>query len=154
MEILWQQIKNEYSYLLGELRHTESCCQNLADSSISTWFMKLDWKKKVARSCSYLYMKRNPVVLIYLCPWSPPWAQVYGAYVGFNLGDFSQLTALVEHFFFFAFLGLHPRHMEVPRLEVKWDGSCQPMPQSQQCRTPATSETYTTVYGNTGSLTH
>lgn len=36
------KLKNEYSYLLGELRQTESHCQTLGDISISTRFMKLD----------------------------------------------------------------------------------------------------------------
>ena len=33
-------------------------------------------------------------------------------------------------------------------------GSCQPMPQPQQCQNRATSATYTIAHGNSGSLTH
>ena len=32
------------------------------------------------------------------------------------------------------FLGLHPRYVEVPRLEVKLSCSCRPTPQPQQRR--------------------
>ena len=42
-------------------------------------------------------------------------------------------------FFFFVSLGLHPRHMEVPRLGVE-----------SELKLPA----YTTAHGNAGSLTH
>jgi len=45
-------------------------------------------------------------------------------------------------------------HMAVSRLGVQSDQSysCQPTPQPQQCRIQATSGTYTTAHGNTGSL--
>ena len=56
----------------------------------------------------------------------------------------------------FFFLGPHPRHMEVPRPGVDQNQSCncRPIPQPQQCRIRASSVTYTTAYGNAGSLTH
>ena len=44
--------------------------------------------------------------------------------------------------------------MEVPRLGVKWSCSCWPMPHPQQNGIQATSAAYTTVHGNTRSLTH
>ena len=57
--------------------------------------------------------------------------------------------------FFLPFcLGLHPQHMEVPRLGVNRSCSCQPTPQSQQCRIQAVSTTYTTTHGNARSLIH
>ena len=55
--------------------------------------------------------------------------------------------------FFLFFSGLHPRHMEVPRLGFNWSYSCQPTPQLQQCQIRATSVAYTTVHGNARSLT-
>ena len=55
--------------------------------------------------------------------------------------------------FFLAFLGLHSRHMEVPRLEPNQSCSCQPTPQPKQRRTQAASATFTTAHGNPGSLT-
>ena len=53
-----------------------------------------------------------------------------------------------------SFLGLHPQHMEVPRLEVKSELCRQPTPEPQQHGIPAMSATYTTAHGKTGSLTH
>ena len=53
---------------------------------------------------------------------------------------------------FFVFLGLHPQHMEVPRQEVKSEGSQWPTPQPQQLGIRATSATYTTAQSNAGSL--
>ena len=57
-------------------------------------------------------------------------------------------------FFFFCFLGLHSRHVEVPRLGVNRSYSGQPMPQPQQHQIQATSSTHTTAHCNAGSLTH
>ena len=54
--------------------------------------------------------------------------------------------------FFLVFLGPHLGHMEVPR--SNGSRSCWPTPQSQQCRIRAGSSTYTTAWGNAGSLTH
>ena len=54
----------------------------------------------------------------------------------------------------FVFFRLHSRHMEVPRLGVEPELSCQPTPKPQQCGFWASSVTYTTVHGNTRSLTH
>ena len=54
--------------------------------------------------------------------------------------------------FFFSFLGLHLRHVEVPRLNQSH--SCQPMSQPQQCQIQTMSSTYSTAYSNAGSLTH
>ena len=56
-------------------------------------------------------------------------------------------------FCFLLLLGLHMRHMEVPRLRVELD-SCRPMPQPRQLGIQAVSVTYTTAHGNAGSLTH
>ena len=44
------------------------------------------------------------------------------------------------------------QHMEDPRLEAESSYSCQPQPQPLQIQ--ASSVTYTTAHGNTGSLTH
>ena len=61
-------------------------------------------------------------------------------------------------FFFFCFLGLHLRHMEVPRLDAgnscQSCCSCQPTPQPQQLWIWAASVTYTTDHGSAGSPTH
>ena len=57
-------------------------------------------------------------------------------------------------FFFFVFLGLHPQHMEVPRQGVKSDLWLPAYATAQQLGMGATSATYTTAHGNTGSLTH
>jgi len=59
------------------------------------------------------------------------------------------LSFLGSFFFFFGlfvFLGLHPQHMEVPRLGVESE------PQQHQIQ--AESVTYTTAQGNTTFLTH
>ena len=55
---------------------------------------------------------------------------------------------------FFVFLGLHPWHMEVPRLGVNRNCSCWPTPQPQQLGIQATSETHTTTHSKAGSPTH
>ena len=52
------------------------------------------------------------------------------------------------HFSFFVFLGLHPQHMEVPRLGVQSE------PQPQQHQIQAMSVTCAIAHGNAGSLTH
>ena len=57
-------------------------------------------------------------------------------------------------FFYFIFLGQHPRHMEVPRLGSNWGYSCPPTPQPQQHRCRGASVTYTTAHSNARSLTH
>ena len=49
--------------------------------------------------------------------------------------------------FCFVFLGLHLRHMEVPRPGSNQSCS-QPMPQPQQCQIRAANVTYTTAHGN------
>ena len=54
----------------------------------------------------------------------------------------------------FFFVCPHLGHMEVPRLGVKSELSCCPMPQPQQHSIRAVSTTYTAAHGNTGSLTH
>ena len=63
---------------------------------------------------------------------------------------------LHDYFFSFSFSGLHPWHMEIPRpgveSELQW--SCWSTPQPQQHRIWTTSATYTTAYGNVGTLTH
>ena len=57
-------------------------------------------------------------------------------------------------FFFFAILGPHLQHMEVPGYGTNWSCSCQPTPQPQQHQIQTMSAMYTTAYGNAGSLTH
>ena len=53
------------------------------------------------------------------------------------------------------FLGLHPKHLEVPRLDVESELWPLPAPQPQQCQIRVASLTYTTAHGNNaGSLTH
>ena len=61
-----------------------------------------------------------------------------------------------ERFFFafFFFLGLHPRHMEVPSLGVKSELQLRPTPQPQQHQIWATPVTHTTAHGNARSLTY
>ena len=49
------------------------------------------------------------------------------------------------------FLGLHPRHMEVPRLGVELELH---LPRPQQHQTWTMFGTYITAHGNAGSLTH
>ena len=68
--------------------------------------------------------------------------------------EYSLLGFCCIFFPFFAFLGLHPRHMEVPRLGLNQSCSRQPMPQWQQCGIQGATVTYTTAHSNAGSLTH
>ena len=56
-------------------------------------------------------------------------------------------------FCFFAFGGLHPWHMEIPRLGVQ-RCSHRPTLQPQQHLIQAVLATYTTAHDNAGSLTH
>ena len=59
--------------------------------------------------------------------------------------------------FFFLFsvlLGPHLKHKKFPGWGSHWSYSCRPMPQPQQLGIRATSASYTTAHGNTGSLTH
>ena len=55
-------------------------------------------------------------------------------------------------FFFFFFLGLHPQHMEIPRLGGNW--SCSRWPTPQQRQIWATSVTNTRAHGIARSLMH
>ena len=77
-----------------------------------------------------------------------------------KLGERHQITALLImrkigiFYLIFVFLGLHPWHMEVPRLGVQSDCSCWPTPLPQQHEIQAKSATYTATHGNTRSLTH
>ena len=71
-----------------------------------------------------------------------------------NIGKTFFITLNHFFFFFFGFLGLHPRHVEVPRLGSNQSYSCQCTPQPQQHRIQAVSATYTTAHGNAGSSTH
>ena len=59
----------------------------------------------------------------------------------YTMGSLTRFTTreLSRLFFFFVFLGLHPWHVELPRLEVK-----------SELQLLA----YTTAHGNAGSLTH
>ena len=54
--------------------------------------------------------------------------------------------------FLFVFLGPFQQHMEVPRLGS--NQSCSRSPAPQQLGIQATSATYTTAHGSTGSLPH
>ena len=69
------------------------------------------------------------------------------------------VLGLLEFFFFFfsglfVFLGLHLRHMKVPRLGLNPSYSLLPTPELQQLGIQAAPVTYTTAQGNTISLTH
>ena len=77
--------------------------------------------------------------------------------VGFSYVAFYYAEVVSFYFYFlflFGFLGLHPRHMEIPRLVVEWSCSHQPTPQPQQHRIWAASVTYTTAHCNSRSITH
>ena len=54
--------------------------------------------------------------------------------------------------FYFCFLGLHQRHMEVPRLGVEWE--LQLLATAAATWDQASSLNYITAHSNTGSLTH
>ena len=56
--------------------------------------------------------------------------------------------------FAFGFLGLHLRHMEVLRLEVKLELQLPPYVTATVMRDPAMSVTYSAACGNIRSLTH
>ena len=58
------------------------------------------------------------------------------------------------HIKYIGFLGLHPWHMEIPRLGLNRSYNSQPTPQTQQRGIQATSAMYTTAHSNHGSLTH
>ena len=73
---------------------------------------------------------------------------IYTGFLNLNVVVF----LFIYLFIYFGFLGPHPWHMEVPRLN--WICSWQDTPQPQQCRIPAVSVTYTTTHGNARSLTH
>ena len=71
---------------------------------------------------------------------------------------FSQCTEMKLIFFvcvcLFVFLGLHPWHMEVPRLGVKSELQLPAYTTAtQQRQIQATSVSYTTAHGNAKSLT-
>ena len=57
-------------------------------------------------------------------------------------------------FFFLVFLGLHPGHMEDPRLGLNQSSSHWPMPQPEQYGIWVASAAYTTAHGKAGSLTY
>ena len=57
-------------------------------------------------------------------------------------------------FFFFCFLGPHPRIWRFPGQVTNWSYSCRPTSQPQPRRIQAASATYTTAHINAGSLTH
>ena len=74
--------------------------------------------------------------------------KVQAGLVDFNITEYEMFTDIVSDFFlfFFCFLGPHPWHMEVPRLGVESELSCQPLPQPQRIRAAA--------HSNARSLTH
>ena len=63
------------------------------------------------------------------------------------------ITKLIDWLIDLISLGLHPQHLEVPRLGLNWSCSRQPTPQPQH-HIQATSVTCTRAHGNAGSLTH
>ena len=71
-----------------------------------------------------------------------------------KLGQAPRHPSFFVFVFWFCLLGLHLRHMEVPRLRVKLELYCRPTPQLQQCRIRAASTTYIKAHGNAKSLTH
>ena len=64
--------------------------------------------------------------------------------------------AVVLIFFVCLFRATHPQYMEVPRLGVQsnWSCNCWPTPQPQQHSIWAVSANYTTAHSNTGFWTH
>ena len=56
--------------------------------------------------------------------------------------------------FLFVFLGLHPQHMEVPRLGVKLELELPAYTTATASPDPSLVYSYTTAHGNTRSLTH
>ena len=64
------------------------------------------------------------------------------------------LPFFLPSFLPFCILVLHLQHMEFPWLGSNPSYNCWPTPQPQQCEIQATFVTYTTVHGNTESLTH
>ena len=67
------------------------------------------------------------------------WKEVFASHIS----DKGLISMILFFFFvFLPFLGLPPRHMDVPR----------PMPEPQQCQIRAKSATYTTAHGNAGSF--
>ena len=58
------------------------------------------------------------------------------------------------YLFFFFFLGLHLQHMRVPRLGVESELQLLAYTTATATRIQATSSTYTTPHGNTGTLTN
>ena len=66
------------------------------------------------------------------------------------------LSPGILFFYFFClsvFLGPHPRHIEVPRLEVKSELQLPAYATATAIWIQAVSATYTTAHGNAGSLT-
>ena len=56
--------------------------------------------------------------------------------------------------YLFIILGLHPPHMEVPRLGVELELKLLVYTTAAAMQIQATSVTYTAAHGNAGSLTH
>ena len=71
----------------------------------------------------------------------------------------SSSFAFLKFFYFyifglFVFLGLHPGHMEVPRLGVQSELQPPAYTRATKLGIQTASSTYTTAHGNTGSSTH
>ena len=59
-----------------------------------------------------------------------------------------------SHLWVFCFLGLHPQHMEVPRLRVQSELQLLAYATATATQDSSCVWTYTTAHGNAGSLTH
>ena len=59
---------------------------------------------------------------------------------------------IILYIYFFDFLGLPPRHVEVPRLGIQLE--LQLLAYTTATSDPSESVTYTTAHSNTRSLTH
>ena len=71
------------------------------------------------------------------------------------LSDLSLSSPIVTIFFFVVvFLGLYPRHMEVPKLGVEWELQLPACATATVMQNLSLVLTYTTVHVYAGSLTH
>ena len=80
-------------------------------------------------------------------------SEIIVSYWKYRLSHICMLEFYGQKFFFF-FKGRTCSIWRFPGQGLNRSYSCQPIPQPQQHRIQATSATYTTVHGNTRSLTH